>query len=154
MKHGTIARTLATGAFAGLILGLAPIASAAERACSNATLQGTFANRDTGFIAAPPAFAGPYAGVSLETFDGRGGFSGSGVVSLNGNIVPGTFTGTYTVNADCTGTYTVVNSLGLTIQAFFVIADGGNEVDEVIMNPGTVITCVARRQFPVRDSEQ
>ena len=70
--------------------------------------------------------------------------------SLNGNVSQGTFTGTYTVNSDCTGTYTVQNPMGLTVHAFFVIADGGNELRIVITNPGTVINCVARRLFPGR----
>ncbi|HJZ96574.1 MAG TPA: hypothetical protein VKE70_08700 [Candidatus Solibacter sp.] len=153
MKRSTIAKTLAMGAVAALTLGLAPIANAAGKACSNATLLGTFADKDIGFITAPPALAGPFAGVNLETFDGHGGLTGAGIVSLNGNIIPGTFKGTYTVNPDCTGTYTVENSLGLTVHAFFVIADGGNELQIVITDPGTVITCVARRQFPMHDSE-
>jgi hypothetical protein len=51
------------------------------------------------------------------------------------------------VNADCTGTYTVTGG-GLTIDAFFVIAQAGNELQIVITDPGTVINCVARKQFP------
>jgi hypothetical protein len=153
MKIGTITKSLAVGAIATLTL-LAPAANAAGRTCSNAILKGTFADKDTGFITAPPAFAGTFAGVNLETFDGHGGVSGSGISSLNGNITQATFTGTYNVNADCTGTYTVQNSLGLTIHAFFVIADGGNELHIVITDPGTVISCFARRQFPSSDSEQ
>src|SRR5690242_12535542 len=125
MKRTTVAKTLAMGAVAVLTLGIAPIANAAGKACSNATLKGTFADKDTGFLTAPPSIAGPFAGVSLETFDGHGAVTGAGIVSLNGNIVPGTYHGTYAVNSDCTGTYTVQNSLGLTVHAFFVIADGG-----------------------------
>ena len=85
----------------------------------------------------------------METFDGNGTLTGSGIGSLNGEIVPVTYVGTYIVNPDCTGTYTVeVSPLGLTTHAFFVIADGGNELQIVITDPGTVITCIARRQFP------
>jgi hypothetical protein len=98
--------------------------------------------------------AGPFAGVNLETFDGDGVLTGRGIGNLNGNIVPVTFTGVYTVNADCTGTYTVqVSPLGLTTHASFVIDDGGNELQIIITDPGTVITCIARRQFPIGDPE-
>ena len=99
--------------------------------------------------------AGPFAGVNTETFDGNSTVTGTGIGSLNGNIVPVTQEGTYTVNPDCTGTYTIqISPLGLTAHGFFVIDDGGNELQIVITDPGTVITCIARRQFPVGDSEQ
>jgi hypothetical protein len=150
MKSSTIAKTFTIAAVAALTLGLAPIANAQGVACSNASLRGTFADKDTGFITAPAALAGPFAGVNLETFDGNGTLTGAGTASQNGNIVSITFTGTYTVNPDCTGTYTVlISPLGLTTHAFFVIDDNGNELQIVITDSGNVITCLARRQFPV-----
>jgi len=148
MKLSTITTTLAMAAVAALTL-VAPVAKA-QPGCSNATLKGTFSDKDTGFIVAPPQFAGPFVGVNLEVFDGTGGMTSTGMGSLNGNITTGTFKGTYTVNSDCTGTYSGLNSLGLTIHAFFVISDGGNQLDIVIIDPGTVISCVARRVFPGR----
>jgi|SRR5208337_102769 len=151
MKRSTIAKAFT---LAALALGVAVAANAGNKGCSLATLKGAFADKDTGFITAPPELAGPFAGVNIDTFDGKGALTGTGIVSLNGNIVPGTYTGTYTVDPDCTGTYTVQNSLGLTVHAFFVIDDGGNELQIVITDPGTVITCIARRQFPVGDSER
>ena len=154
MKRNTTAKAFAIAAVTALALTVTPIAKADNRGCSNATLKGAFADKDTGFITAPPALAGPFAGVNLETFDGHGALTGTGIVSLNGNVFPGTFTGTYTVNPDCTGTYTVQNSLGSTVHAFFVIDDSGNELQIVITDPGTVITCIARRQFPVGDWRQ
>jgi hypothetical protein len=145
-KYARTGRALTSAAFFAFALGAVCSAEAApNQGCSVSTLRGAFADKDTGYITSPPAFAGPFAGAVLETFDGKGGFSGSGVSSINGNILPGTFQGSYTVNPDCTGTYTVVNSIGLTIHAFFVIADGGNELHIVITDPGTVITCIARR---------
>jgi hypothetical protein len=59
-------------------------------------------------------------------------------------------TGTYQVNPDCTGTYTVSGG-GLTVDAFFVIDQAGNEIKIVITDPGTAINCVARKQFPTTD---
>lgn len=66
----------------------------------------------------------------------------SGMFSVNGDVYPRVETGTYTVNPDCTGTYTVEGG-GLTIDAFFVIDQGGNELQIVITDSGTVINCVA-----------
>jgi hypothetical protein len=103
--------------------------NAEDKGCSNASLQGTFADKDTGFITSPAAVAGPFAGVNVETFDASGNLTGHGVASLNGHVAQQSYTGTYTVNPDCTGTYTVeISPFGLTTHAFFVIAEGGNEL--------------------------
>src|SRR3954469_13591819 len=83
-----------------------------------------------------------------------------GIQSWNGKIVQPqtdpalaqtvTGTGTYTVKPDCTGTYTVqIPALGLTAHGFFVINDNGNEFQLIQIDPGTVVTGIVRRQFPV-----
>jgi len=148
MTRSTIAKTFAIGAVAALALGLAPMAKAEPKECSLATLEGSFVRRDTGFVTSPPANAGPLAGVHLVTFDGNGAFMSAGFSSLNGNVSESTATGTYTVNPDCTGTYTSLSSTGRTGTAFFVIADNGNEIHILPTNPGGSITCIARRVFP------
>lgn len=66
---------------------------------------------------------------------------------MNGSVSYGELSGTYRVNADCTGTYTVMGG-GLTINAFFVIDQAGDELKIVITAPGNVINCIARKQFP------
>jgi hypothetical protein len=152
MKRNTTAKAFAIAALTALALTVPPIAKADTKGCSNATLKGAFADKDTGFITAPPALAGPFAGVQTEIFDGNGVLTTAGMASLNGNIVAVTSTGTYIVNPDCTGTYTVqISPLGLTGHAFFVIDDSGNELQIIVTDPGTVITCIARRQYPRGD---
>lgn len=152
MKSSTIAKTFAIAAVTALGLGIAPTANAQNKACSNASLHGIFADKDTGFITSPPALAGPFAGVNVETFDGNGTLTGHGMVSLNGEIAPQSYTGTYTVNPDCTGTYTIeISPFGLTTHAFFVITDGGNELQVVITDPGNVITCIDQKLDPRLD---
>jgi hypothetical protein len=150
MKRSTIAKAFTIAAVTALALGIASKAKADGRECSNATLKGTFADKDTGFITSPASMAGQFAGANLETFGGNGTITVTGFVSLNGNIVQMTGTGTYRVNPDCTGTYTVQYP-GLTVHGFFVIDDDGNELQVLITDPGTVISCVARRQFPKRE---
>ena len=149
MKRSIIAKTFAIGAIAALALDLAPLAKAERKECSVATLEGSFARRDTGFVVAPPTIAGPLAGVSLMVFGGNGNFTSTGFGSLNGNVSESTGTGTYTVNSDCTGNYTSVSSTGRTGTAFFVIADNGNEIRILPTNPGASLTCIARKVFPV-----
>jgi hypothetical protein len=155
MKHNTIAKTFAIAAVSALALGLTPMAKAGDKGCSNATIKGTFAQKDTGVITAPPTMAGPFAGVSTVTFDGDGNMTAAGMANINGNIIPVTSKGTYKVNPDCTGTYTVqISPVGLTGHAFFVIDDSGNELQIFPTDPGAVITCTARRQFPAGDWRQ
>src|SRR5215472_448995 len=149
MKRYTIAKTFTIAAIAVLALGMSPSAKADNKGCSNATLTGTFAHTASGFEIAPPAIAGPVAGVGTDTFDGKGGVTTSATISLNGNIVPLTATGTYTVNPDCTGKYVIP---GTTL--FFVITDSGNEIQAVCMDPGVVLNHTFRRQFPSGDWRQ
>jgi hypothetical protein len=155
MKSGSIAKTLTMAAVTVLALGLAPTARADDKGCTNATLQGTFSQRGTGVIIAPASIAGPMGNVGTLTFDGRGAVTGAVVNSLNGTTVAGTEKGTYHVNADCTGTYTVqISPLGITGNAFFVITELANEIEIITTDPGVVIICIARRQFPVGDWRQ
>ena len=151
----TIAKTFTIAIVTVLALGLAPTAKADDKGCTNATLQGTFSQKGTGVIIAPASLAGPMANVGTLTFDGSGAVTGTVVNSLNGTIVAGTEKGTYHVNRDCTGTYTVqISPLGITGSAFFVIDNLANEIQILTTDPGVVIICVARRQFPVGDSRQ
>lgn len=136
----TVKASIIVAVFA-LAMAAGPTAKAAE--CSDATLKGTYSDQDTGTIVG----LGPFAGVNVDTFNGRGKLTISGISSLNGSVAAGLETGTYHVNHDCTGTYTVTGG-GITIDAFFVIDHRGNELQIIITDAGNVITCVARKQFP------
>ena len=103
-------------------LGIATQAQAGEdKACSNASLQGSFGYSSTGTLLdsyVPPPFAGPFAEVGRQTFDGKGNTSGTATISSNGNINRVTIQGTYTVNADCTGSMTLfIPDFGATVHA-------------------------------------
>jgi hypothetical protein len=155
MNRSTIAKAFTIAAVTVLGVSLAPTAKAADKGCTNLTLSGTFSQRGTGVILAPPSLAGPMANVGTLTFDGAGAVTGVQVNSLNGTTVPATEKGTYQVNPDCTGTYTVqISPLGITGHAFFVIDDMANEIQILTTDPGVVIICVARRQFQVGDLRQ
>ena len=152
MKRSTIAKTFTIAAVTAVALGMAPTAKADSKGCSNANLKGAFAFTETGFLTAPPAPVGPVAEVGTQTFDGKGATTATATLTATGNIFQVTITGTYTVNPDCTGTFTIlVSPLGLTAHFFFVIADGGNELRAIGTDPGGVTTRIYRRQFPVGD---
>src|SRR5262245_57926929 len=132
-----------------VLLGTAIEARADEpRACSNASLRGSFGFTSTGALVAgfqPPAI-GPFGGIGRQTFDGRGNTDGAATLSGNGNIRRVTFQGTYVVNPDCTGVMTLyVSPLGSTVDLDFVIDDGGNELRAIVTGAGVVETRVYKK---------
>ena len=152
MKRSTIAKTFA---IAALALSLAPTAMADVTGCNNATLRGTFGYTLTGTLLAT-GLVGPFAEIGTQTFDGRGGTTASAMLSQNGNIFKISIKGTYIVNDDCTGTFTLqVSPFGITNLIFFVIDNGGSSLQLMEINPnqggGSVVTGTGRRQFPVGD---
>ena len=152
MKRSTIAKTFTIAAVSALALAVAPTATArVNKGCSNATLQGTFAYTSTGFIvAAPlPPLVGPSAEVGTQHFDGSG-VTVTFNSSQNGNIGPGTATGTYTVNVDCTGTFTQVTPM-FTSHYSFVIDNGGVEFQAICQDTGVVVTRLGRALYPGRN---
>ena len=152
MKRRTLAKTFAIAAVTAIALGLAPTAKADNyKGCSNASLKGTFSHMGTGFVTAPPAMAGPVGGVGTDTFDGNGKITGTATLNVNGNAVSVSETGTYKVNEDCTGTYTVQFSIGGSTSAFFVITSSWNEIQAICTDPGSVLTHIFKRQFPAGD---
>ena len=151
MERSTIRKTFTMAAVTALALALSSTAKASDKGCSNATLRGTYAQTGAGVITAPPDQAGPFANVGTLIFDGNGGLTGALVVSSNGSSSQATETGTYTVNSDCTGTYTVqIAPFGITSQAFFAIDTNGDELEIIVTDPGSVITCVAKKLYPGR----
>jgi hypothetical protein len=151
MKRSTIGKTFTMAAVTALALAISPAAKADDKGCSNTTLRGSYAQTGSGVITAPPDQAGPFANVGTLIFDGKGGLTGTLVVSSNGSSSPATETGTYTVNSDCTGTYTVqIAPFGITSQAFFAIDTNGDELEIIVTDAGSVITCVAKKLYPGR----
>jgi hypothetical protein len=147
MKPSTIAKTLTIAAVTALVLGIGPRAKANDKRCSEATLRGTFAYTSTGFIvAAPiPALVGPSAEVGTQYFDGKGGVTFTFNSSQNGDIGPGTATGTYTVNDDdCTGTFTEATPM-FTAHFSFAIDRSGGEFQAICQDTGVVVTRIGRR---------
>lgn len=118
--------------------------------CSNASLQGSFGYTSTGtllesFVPAP--YAGPFAEVGRQTFDGAGNTDAT--TSSNGNIAPVTIKGTYTVNQDCTGTMTLfVSPFDSTVHAYFVISENGTEIRYIDTDSGVIESRVYNKQFP------
>ena len=148
----TIAPTTLVIVFATVfVLGILTRAEADEhRGCSNASLEGSFGFTSTGTVlASPPPFAGPFAEIGRQTFDGRGNTEATATLSANGNIVRVTVQGTYVVNPDCTGSMTLyVFELGSSFNADFVIDDDGAELRAIVTETGAIESRVYKKQFP------
>jgi hypothetical protein len=151
MIRSTIAKSFTIAAVAALALSVAPSAKADDKGCSNGSINGTFAVTTTGFVVAAPAPVGPAFGqISMQTFDGSGGTTNAGMSNVNGKVGQANNTGTYTVNPDCTGTFTLTAGQGLATW-FFVIDDDWNEIRAICVDPYVVLTKIGRRIYPGRN---
>jgi hypothetical protein len=120
--------------------------------CSLATLKGTYAlfgqGTVTGSISGFPPPPLLFAHTGILAFDGKGNLSGKSTEDFDSVIVPETYTGTYTVNPDCTATAVINTSLGLVIlEAGTITGDSDfKEVHNVITNAGWVVVDTAKKQ--------
>jgi hypothetical protein len=115
-----------------------------ERGCFVSSLRGTYAMQAQGTIVGqipgfpPPPF--PFAEAGIMRFDGSGNLSGHSTVNLGGVTFPASFTGSYSVKSDCTGTVTVNLSNGLIAHDATVVVRGGREFRDVQTDSFGVIT--------------
>ena len=134
------------------VLGIVPTAHADDHNdCSVRSLQGSFGFTSTGTLLAIPApFAGAFAEIGRQTFDGHGNTEGTATSTANGNLNHLTFQGSYTVNPDCTGSMTFhVDQLNADVPLDFVIDDDGAELRAVTTGgmTGNTETREYRKQF-------
>jgi hypothetical protein len=133
-----------------LLLTLALAASSAMTAhagCTNATIQGTYAFTIHGTIFNLDGSTLLVDGLARTTFDGKGNLTQLDAVAVNGNVAPGwaSNTGTYSVNADCTGTFTVTNGNLPQVHLQMIIAHSGNTIHDMVTDPGFATTAEAER---------
>ena len=119
--------------------------------CSLNTLKGNY-GQSFQFLNTFPSNAGrpiifgthtPGAGIGLVTFDGRGGYIAQLTISFGGRISRSPRTGTYTVNANCTGSI----ALSGPVQLEFVIVDKGKEILGLVVDEGDVAVNNWKKQF-------
>jgi hypothetical protein len=120
MKSNRAAKLTGCGIGASLMLGcfllISPEASATQEACSAGKLQGRYVFTGQGINLHYGAF----------DFDGAGGFSGKQTSLRNKTSMQReALSGTYTLDADCTGTVTLEGQLGGTAHwDLYVTSDG------------------------------
>jgi hypothetical protein len=126
--------------------------------CDNQFIEGRYAFTIEGLKLGPAGtLIGPQVGVAMTTFDGRGGFTQTDTVTINAEVVADfthpTAGGTYTINSDCTGTFTINFRDGrppATVN--LVVTNNGNEIDTVVISrggPGVLATrSIGKRTTP------
>lgn len=143
--------------FAGAVALCTGILAEAQTLCSTATLRGSYGVQITGTRPAPSILSGIQAtpgtteqvvGVAVQIFDGAGAFTQTDNVkgSLSGITLDRPSTGTYSVNPDCTGTYTVHNAGSPPIVNRIQIVDNGQSFLTAVVSPQPVmVTAVGRK---------
>ncbi len=133
--------------FAALTLFFLAVAPNLHAACSNVSLKGTYGYSSQGFTEVPanisPAGFVPFAQTGLSTFDGNGQIlSGTftfATTTAAGGVFRGTFTGTYSVGADCSGTAVVQTDAGDTFT-FDLVVLGPGKLLFINTDPDTFIS--------------
>jgi hypothetical protein len=162
---GNIARrTLVILSTATLYMGMTATAQAQGPACSLALTAGKWGFTTNGTVVG----IGPRASLGILPLDAAGNvLNGTATSSLNGSVTRETFSGTYTVNPNCTGTISVdvFNLSGtkiLTITGDLVFDDNVQEIRSIFTSAvlpdgtplGTVITLDAKRLFTQSSNRQ
>jgi hypothetical protein len=132
----------------------------ADASCplANLTLNGAYVITSTGTAGGPvfnnPPSPLPFAAVGKILFDGQGNLQMWFTVNLNGQFIsranyaaPGV-SGTYTVNADCSGTATWVTPSATVVHIDFVVTPNGKQLTLIETDTGTLITGTAVRITP------
>jgi hypothetical protein len=141
MKQAITSVVLVISFVSLLVLGL--VSRVQARECSNASIKGTYGFSCEGTIVG----VGPIAVIGVFTADGNGNGSQVETLSLNGEISQGVFrTDTYTVDADCTGSFVSTGPDGSVIHNDFVIDDNEKEIRLLATESGYIAVCIFRKQ--------
>ena len=141
MKRAIMSAVFVISFVSLLVLGL--VSRVQARECSNASIKGTYGFSCEGTIVG----VGPIAVIGVFTADGNGNGSQVETLSLNGEISQGVFrTDTYTVDADCTGSFVSTGPDGSVIHNDFVIDDNEKEIRLIATESGYVAVCIFRKQ--------
>jgi hypothetical protein len=116
-------------------------------ACSDSTLRGSYAFTIHGSIILPDGPTLLVDGLAKQTFDGNGNFTQVDAVAVGGNVPPGwrLGSGTYSLNPDCTGSQTIVIPGNPDVHLQLIVAQSGNTIHQVVIDPGVAATAEGER---------
>src|SRR5438477_10513217 len=147
MKTNLIAR--ATLAAIGLAWFIAMALPAQATQCSLANVAGSYGYTTSGFVAIAPGTFLPAAAAGRITVDANGHVNGAQTRVVAGSTLDETYSETYSVNPNCTGSFTVlVEPDTRTSTVDLVWTDNTNGVSAVFTTPGFILTATGRRISP------
>ena len=117
-----------------------------DKRCSNASLEGGYGT--TAATVLPGGTAGAVLG--RFNFDGRGSWTLSLIININGAVSRANDSGTYTVNADCTGTLFPRTPGNVEI----VLVNGGKEFFGLRTDALVFVFSANKKQFPDDDEDR
>ena|SRR5579864_613511 len=112
-------------------------AHSGDRQCSNRTLFGDYGFAVEGLLLPAPGVTLPGRGVTMTHFDGKGNLTQVDSLIINGSPVSdwSPVAGTYHVNANCTGTMSLLPSTGGFVNLRIVVVRQGKEIHTVVWPP-------------------
>jgi hypothetical protein len=137
---GALSVVLLVGVLGVLAIGAgyAKDENASGAKCSEATLDGTYLFAEDGFILTGNEQT-PFALAGYEVYNGNGKVRGVQSGNFGGEVSrKERFTGTYTVNADCTATVTYTNGEPFRYDLF--VAPDGSQFTLVQVSPSEWVT--------------
>jgi hypothetical protein len=129
--------------------------------CNNSLILGVYGFTLEGTKLGGLGPTGPQVGVAMTQFKADGTLSQIDAVVIGGvevsDFTHPVATGTYSVNPNCTGTFTIDFTDGRpSVTTYFVVVDNGNEIDTVVKGvppgmPGVIATrSIGKRRFSFR----
>jgi len=121
-----------------LVSGVSALADSEDKTCSDKTLRGDYGFAVEGLVLPVPGVFIPVRGVHLTTFDGNGRLTQVDHILVNGvsptlDWTP--VTGTYHLNANCTGTIQLIPSNSPVVNLVIVVVRQGKEIHTVVTAP-------------------
>jgi len=152
MKHISLSKTLFIATVGIVALARTPALLADDghgHRCSSGSAAGAYGYTSTGTRIG----LGPVAGAGLVTLGRDGSVDGKQTVSFNGTIANETFSGTYTVNDDCTGQLTVdvvssIPAFNRTSSLDLVWVNHSDAIHAIFTGAGTIITIDGQKVNP------
>ncbi len=117
-------------------------------ACDATSFTGAFGYKWSGFVYDNQGYSYFLGAIGRMVSDGAGNLTGAHTYSFDGTIVKQQYTGTYTVNEDCTGSITLTTANAGSSHFDFVLVNSGTELDIVQTDASFVLTGELKRQSP------
>jgi hypothetical protein len=123
-------------------------AESEDGACSNRTILGDYGFTVEGLILPAPGVTIPVRGVHMTHFDGKGNLTQVDSILANGGPLSDwtPVTGTYHLDANCTGTISLSPSTSGFVNLRIVVVRDGKEIHTVVWppfdGPGRTVTSV------------